>query len=438
MLSRLYTDYAMVLVLVALAGLFSALTWTKHSERGAPAGASLAEDIVRQTPTGRALIVIQPIEDDAAFADALQERLRPHNWTTVVVSGQPADARAALEKLNKAGERVDAIACTAVTANWGVFEDLAASYPRIGSPEIIVPRSHAWPTFLTVGNLLNIAHQISILAIVAIGMTLVIIAGGIDLSVGSLMAFAAVLGTWFIREYAGAEDATPLGMGVCFVVAIAACAAIGFAVGVLITFSDMPSFIATLGVMMIASGLAFVLADSQSINQVPASIDWLGRGTLFGIHIVTLLMLALYGAAHLLMTRTVLGRYIYAVGGNREAARLSGVPVARVVWFVFTVSAALAGLGGMIQASLHRSGAATYGKDYELYAIAAVVIGGTSLRGGEGKVFGTLVGAFIIGIIQNGMNMMRVIDVNSHWQKVVFGGIMLAAVLLDCLRKRSR
>src|SRR5207237_3061640 len=140
---------------------------------------------------------------------------------------------------------------------------------------------------------------------------------------------------WLIREHAGAYEASAFGIVVCCAGAVAACALVGFAVGIVITWSDMPPFIATLGVMMIARGLAFVQADSQSIYQVPAAIEWLGRNADLGLPNVTVLMLILYGAAPLLMTRTVLGRYIYAVGGNREAARLSGVPVPRVLCFVY-------------------------------------------------------------------------------------------------------
>ena len=435
MLSRFTGEYAIVLVLVVLCTFFSAATWTETSDRGAAGGKALAEDIGRQLPPGRFLVVVRDDADDAAFAEAVEHSLTARGWTAAgIARGHPVDAKQTLVKLERAGDTLDAIVCTPETGSWPVFDGLAEKHPRLGSPQVFVPQSYRWPKFLTVSNLLNIAHQISILAILAIGMTLVIIAGGIDLSVGSLMAFAAVLATVLIRDVAGAEQAGPLAMALCFLAAIAACAAIGFCVGVVVTWSDMPPFIATLAVMMMASGLAFVLADNQSIYQVPNSIDWLGRGADLGLPNVAVLMLLLYLAAHLLLTRTVLGRYIYAVGGNREAARLSGVPVPRVLWFVYIVSAALAGLGGVIQASLLRSGSPTYGQNYELYAIAAVVIGGTSLRGGEGNVFGTLLGALLIAVIQIGMNM---INVNSNWQKVVFGAVMLGAVLVDCLKRRA-
>lgn len=438
-LSRFYSDYAMVLVLLALVALFSALTWTEQADQS-PAGiANLAGDVARLAPQGRFLTVVRDVPDDVAFAEAFERSLVNLGWTSAgIVRGHPADARAKLLELEQAATGLHAIGCTSETATWGVFDDLAGKHPRLGSPQVFAPRTYAWPTFLTVSNLLSIAHQISILAILAIGMTLVIIAGGIDLSVGSLMAFAAVLATLLIREYAGAQDAGPMAMGVCCLAAILASAAMGFGVGLVVTFADMPPFIATLGVMLIARGAAYVLSGSETINQVPPAIDWLDRGFSFGLPHITLLMLALYLAAHVLMTGTVLGRYIYVVGGNREAARLSGVPVARVLWFVYVLSAALAGLGGIALASRFQSGTPTYGQDYELHAIAAVVLGGTSLRGGEGNVFGTLLGVLIIAVIQSGMNMMKLIEMDSNWQRVVFGVVLLLAVVFDSLPQRRK
>jgi ribose transport system permease protein len=162
----------------------------------------------------------------------------------------------------------------------------------------------------------------------------------------------------------------------------------------------------------------------------------LGRGAepFLGVPYAVLLMLGLYAAAHVLMSRTVVGRYVYAVGGNEEAARLAGVPVAGVLLFVYAACGALAGLGGVVMASQLRSGAPTYGLMYELYVIAAVVVGGTSLAGGQGTIPGTLVGAFIIAVIQNGMNLTQV---ESYTQKVVLGLVILGAVLLDRLKRRG-
>ena len=271
------------------------------------------------------------------------------------------------------------------------------------------------------------------IAVVAIGMTMVIIAGGIDLSVGSLIALSAVIATRLIRDLAGAEKAGVMGMVWCCLAALAVCGLVGMGSGLVVTTFGVPPFIVTLGTMLVASGFAFILAQGQSIYQVPESFIWLGRGVdLAGIPNAVLLMLFMYGLGFLVMERMALGRYIYAIGGNREAALLSGVPVKRVIVFTYAVSGALAGLGGIITASQLKSGAPTYGQMYELYVIAAVVVGGTSLLGGEGKTLGTLIGAFIIAVIQNGMNLT---GVESYTQKVVLGFLILGAVLLDRLRK---
>jgi ribose transport system permease protein len=187
--------------------------------------------------------------------------------------------------------------------------------------------------------------------------------------------------------------------------------------------------------MLVGSGFAYVLAEGASIYQVPESFIWLGRGTCFAVPVSVVLMLLLFLLAHVMMSRMALGRHIYAVGGNREAARLSGVPVILVLLFVYTLSGGLAGLGGVITASQLKSGSPTYGLMYELSVIAAVVVGGTSLAGGEGKIFGTLIGAFIIAVIWNGMNLT---GVESYAQKVVFGLVILGSVLLDTLKKSGR
>ncbi len=250
------------------------------------------------------------------------------------------------------------------------------------------------------------------------------------------IALSAVVTTLLIRNVAGGENAGASGMIACSLAGISMCAAMGLFSGVMVTFFAIPPFIVTLGIMLVASGVAYILTGGQSVYQVPAAFIWLGRGTAFlGLPNAVVLMLALYAAAHLLMTRMALGRHLYAVGGNKEAARLSGVPVSRVLLFVYTACGALAGLGGVITASQLRSGSPTYGLMYELYVIAAVVVGGASLAGGEGKVLGTLIGAFIIAVIQNGMNLT---GVESYTQKVVLGVVILGAVLLDMLKKQGR
>jgi ribose transport system permease protein len=315
-----------------------------------------------------------------------------------------------------------------------VFADLESDFPGLGVPVIIKPERYHWPNFLKSDNLLNIANQIAVIAIVAIGMTIVIITGGIDLSVGSLIALAAVLAALLIRDLAGGVNASAGGMMLACLAALSVCGLVGAFSGAMITLFGIPPFIVTLAMMLVASGLAYLLAQGQSVYQVPDSFVWLGRGAdLFGMPNAVLLMLILYLAAHILMSRMRLGRYFYAVGGNREAARLSGVPVGRVLLVAYIASAVVAGLGGVIMASQLKSGSPTYGAMYELYVIAAVVVGGASLSGGEGKMLGTLIGAFTIAVIQNGMNLT---NVESYTQKVVLGLVILAAVLLDRMRHR--
>jgi ribose transport system permease protein len=213
--------------------------------------------------------------------------------------------------------------------------------------------------------------------------------------------------------------------------AIFLCGMVGLFSGTMITRFAIPPFIVTLSMMLVDSGLAGILSKNQSIYQIPDSFVWLGRGADLRLPNAVVLMLILYALAHILMSRMKLGRYLYAVGGNAEAARLSGVPVKRVVMFAYFASALLAGLGGVIMASQLKSGSPTYGNMYELYVIAAAVVGGTSLSGGEGRMLGTLTGAFTIAVIQNGMNLT---NVEYNMQKVVLGLLILGAVLLDKLR----
>jgi len=436
-LSHLLAEYGMIFVLLLLCAFFSVVTYSEQSPTGESAARQLASDLLqRPGKGGRVLIVVRPQADDALFARALEQQLSDGGVRVAgVVSGEPKDARETLKKLAASGEKLDAIAGNQVTASWLVFADLGADFPALGNPRLVKPRSYMWPNFLKSENLLNIANQIAVIAIVAIGMTIVIITGGIDLSVGSLIALSAVLAARFIRDYAGALHATTLGMTAACVVAVLLCGLVGFFSGGMVTLCDIPPFIVTLAMMLVASGLAYLLAQGQSIYQAPDSFVWLGRGANFlGIPNAVLLMLALYAAAHVLMSRMKLGRYIYAVGGNREAARLSGVPVHGVLLFAYAASGVLAGLGGVVTASQLKSGSPTYGAMYELYVIAAVVVGGTSLSGGEGKMLGTLIGAFTIAVIQNGMNLT---NVESYTQKVVLGLVILAAVVLDTLRHRK-
>jgi ribose transport system permease protein len=313
-----------------------------------------------------------------------------------------------------------------------LFENVGALGPAAEKAQLVSPRAYYGPKFLKVRNLLNIANQIALIAIIAIGMTMVIIVGGIDLSVGSLVALSAVIAARLIRDYGGGAEASVPALFACCGAAIALCAAAGAFNGAFVTGMGIPPFIVTLATMSVASGLASMITRSETINEIPASILVLTRGTLVGVPNPVILMLALYGIGHVILSRTTFGRYLYAVGGNRKAAWLCGVPVRRVELAAYIISGSLAGLAGVLMVSQYQSGAPTYGVTYELQVIAAVVVGGTSLAGGQGRMFGTLLGALLIAVVQNGMNLM---EISSDPQKVVLGLVILAAALLDRLKQ---
>lgn len=433
---RLLSDYGMFLVLIALCVFFSAVTYTEQHPEGEAGGRQLAKRVTKEAPAGATILIAARSHDrDIRFADALREKLEQDGFNVAdVISGEPSDARRVLRALADANTKLDIIAGNQVTAGWLVFSDLKTDFPALGDPALIYPESYMWPNFLKRENLLNISNQIAVIAILAIGMTMVIITAGIDLSVGSLIALSAVVTCWLMVEFAGAQAAGAMAMLLCCLGGITVSGGVGLFSGVMVTKFRIPPFIVTLAMMLVASGIAYIIAQGQSIYQVPDSFVWLGRGAdMFGIPNAVVLMLLLYIAAHFLMSRMKMGRYLYAVGGNPEAARLSGVPVKRVLLFAYVVSGVLAGFGGVVMASQLRSGSPTYGQMYELYTIAAVVVGGTSLAGGEGKMFGTLIGAFIIAVIQNGMNLK---GVEPYTQRVVLGLVILIAVLLDRVRQR--
>jgi ribose transport system permease protein len=433
---RFFSDYGMAGVLVLLCLYYSWATFATHEPRGESAAPVLAAQIAKSIPKGgNVLIIARANDEDTRFAAAVETRLKEAGIGVVgKVLGDPRAARQALQKYDSERVLIARIATTPECAAWTIFDGLSEKYPNLGSPTLAIPQSYRWPTFLKKENLLNVANQIVVVAILAIGMTLVIIAGGIDLSVGSLIALSAVVMTSLIRDLGGIDATTGTLILAC-AAGVGACALIGLFSGLMVTVFRVPPFIGTLAVMQVASGLAFIIARGGSIYEAPDSLAWLGRGVgWFGIPHAVVLMVTLYIIAHVLMSRTALGRYIYAVGGNVEATRLSGVRVGAVVVFVYVLSGALAGLGGVVLASQLKSGSPTYGLAYELYVIAAVVVGGASLSGGEGRIFGTLIGALIIAVIQNGMNLT---GVESYTQKIVLGFVILGAVLLDMLKRRN-
>ena len=282
--------------------------------------------------------------------------------------------------------------------------------------------------FLTADNLFNVGSQVAYTAVMAVGVTLVIITAGIDLSVGSVAALSGVLGVMAMSGL-GLPDAPWASSAARW-----SGPAAGLVNGLLISVAGLNPFIATLGMLTVARGLAYVVTDAVAVFGAPDSFRLLGQGVLVGgipIPVLTILVVALAG--YVVLQRTRLGRYAYAMGSNMEAARLSGIPVRRYLTSVYVISGALAGFGGMIAASRVASGQPNFGIGLELDVIAAVVIGGASLFGGQGTILGTLIGAFLIALIRNGSVLL---DVNIYYQQMIIGVVIWLAVLWDQFRRR--
>jgi len=421
-------EYGMLAVLIVLGVLFTLLTLGKQTPEGASGGSKLAKQILAEFGEGASVfIAARDTGVDQEFGSALEGKLSAAGASVVGrVHGPPSAIR---DQLSKLGSTIDAIAVSPPLLSMPVFGPFVGE----GKPaaRLMAPAEYTGSTFLSSDNLRNIASQIAVIAILAIGMTMVIITAGIDLSVGSLIALSAVVATFLIQRLGGAEGAGTGALIVASLVGIAACALVGAFTGWMVAGFCVPPFIATLAMMQVVRGSAYKIADNQTISDVPANFQWLGNGLSFGIPNCVILMGVLYIIAHIMMSKTQLGRYIYATGGNPEAARLSGVSPKKIKLIVYIIAGALAGLGGVVLASQLQSGAGRYGESYELKVIAAVVVGGTSLFGGRGKIFGTLIGAFIIAVIENGMNLKKL---GSETQMIVLGAVILIAVLLERLR----
>ncbi|MCK4291822.1 MAG: ABC transporter permease [Planctomycetes bacterium] len=432
MTRKLLSDYGMVLVLIVLCVLFSVLTLKEQTPEDSAAVARLIEQINSEFKKSDIILAVGAVNKDSApFAEKLGEELGKKGFgNTQVVVGTPRDLRLALDDIGAKGGRLAAIATSGNVTKWPMIELIGEKYPEFSGCKVLVPESYIWPDFLKRSNLLAIVDRIVVIAVIAIGMTMVIITAGIDLSVGSLIALSAVISTLLMKKMGGLQASGWIVL-VGFLAGILSCGIVGGLGGFLVARFKVAPFITTLGVMMMARGLAFMITGGFSIYQVPKALPWLGQGRSLGIPNTVVLLVVLYAAAHIFMAHTRLGRYIYAVGGNKEAARLSGVPVKSVIVFVYVISSLAAGLGGCIQTSQLNTGAPNIGVMYELYVIAAVVVGGTSLSGGSGRILGTLIGAFIISVIQNGMNLL---GIESYTQQVVLGAVILGAVLLDKAR----
>jgi ribose transport system permease protein len=429
-MKRRIGEYGMILVLIALCVLFSLLTLNREGAMSGAGVERMVGEVSRVAgPASTVLVVGAGNKMSGEFATKVGEKLKSESFESVeTVVGTPRDLRLAWDEKKDAGNVPVAIVGGGDVLNWTVLTSILTEHPGV---KMLSPAERMQSDFLKRSNLLAIVDRIVVIAVIAIGMTLIILTGGIDLSVGSLIALSAVIATLLMKAMGGLE-ASPWAVLLGFALATAACGAIGAAGGFLVAQFKVAPFITTLGIMMMARGFAFLLTDGFSIYQVPDSLTWLGQGATAGIPNTVILLVVLYVAAHLFMSHTRYGRYIYAVGGNEEAARLSGVPVKAVLVFVYLVGGLCAGFGGCIQASQLNSGAPNLGMMFELYVIAAVVVGGTSLSGGSGKIFGTLIGAFIISVIQNGMNLL---GFDSYLQQVVLGAVILGAVLLDKSRQ---
>ncbi len=294
---------------------------------------------------------------------------------------------------------------------------------------------HWWPgisSFWEQDNQIDIMQQISINAIMAFGMTLTILIGGIDLSVGAVQA---LVGTITVTILVGSQQPNGAGLALGLAVGLGTAVVIGLFNGLCAAKTKMPPFIITLGSMLIAQGAARRFNEGQPIRVPdPATIFWhVGNGRLLGIPIPVLIMLGIFLLAALLLHRTRFGQHIYAMGGNREAARFTGIPLVRVEVLVYVICALLAGVAGVIQTSQLYTAVPASGQGFELTAIAAAVVGGTSFTGGKGTIIGTLIGAVIIGILNKGLNQA---GVHFSYQYIVKGAVILSAVYLDVRRRR--
>ncbi|MDY6085458.1 MAG: ABC transporter permease [Peptoniphilaceae bacterium] len=283
-------------------------------------------------------------------------------------------------------------------------------------------------SFLTTRNIFNVLRQISTNLYVACAMTMVIILSGIDLSVGSIIALVGCISAAMAARY-------NLPIPVAMLIGMICGAGFGAFNGLVIARTTIPPFIVTLATMNIAKGLAYVYTGGSPVRVISTDWQFLGAGYLFGVPVPVIILIFVVLLSWLILNRTKMGRHIYAVGGNPQAALYSGINTFKVKFFVFCYSGLMAALAGIVLASRMYSGQPTAGDGAEMDAIAATVVGGTSMNGGYGFIGGTVIGALIIGVLNNGLNLM---NVNSFWQYVVKGIVILLAVYVDYIRNRKK
>lgn len=293
---------------------------------------------------------------------------------------------------------------------------------------LVVIFSIANPNFLTAENLLNVARQVSLIGIAAVGMTFVMIAGGIDLSIGALLGLCAVLAAFVMVNLA-------LPIWVAVLVAVAVALASGSSIGWIVTRIGVPGLIVTLAYYTALRGISFTITQGQTISGFPEAFEYLGQGYFLGVPVPVWLMAATFIAGHLVLTRTKFGLRCYAVGGGKEAARLSGINVKRIEMSVYVISAVLTSGAALIMLSRLNSANANLGTGFELDVITAVILGGVSFAGGEGRMRGALVGVLILGVLSNGLVLL---GISPYIQSILMGGVLLLAVSLDMIIRRGR
>lgn len=300
---------------------------------------------------------------------------------------------------------------------------------------MLIAMSILSPAFLQTRNLLNVVRQISVMGLIAIGVTMVIITGGIDLSSGSVLALSAVVAASLAQQMDWSEKKFP-GLDVPVLAPILAALLVGVICGCIngsiIARFRIPPFIATLGMMTVARGFALIYSE-RPVSGLTDQYNFIGQGHILGIPVPILILATVAIIAHIMLNNTRFGRHIYALGGNEQAARISGLNISRIKIGVYTIAGMLAGLAGLVLSSRIGSGQPGLGLGYELDAIAAAVIGGTSLSGGIGTIWGTIVGALIIGVLNNGLDLL---NVSAYWQTIVKGSIIVIAVIIDERKNR--
>ena len=296
------------------------------------------------------------------------------------------------------------------------------------------------PRFLSSVNLFNVMRQVSITGLLAIGMTFVILTAGIDLSIGSLLAFAGLVAAAVAKgglqdRFTVGDDAIGYGWPLAALSAILVGLACGYLQGIAITKLKVPAFVVTLGGMSVFRGAALLFAAGGPISGFQPDFAWWGQGRIYSVPVPVIIFLVAALIAHIVLAYTRYGRRVYAVGGNPEAARLAGVNVTSVITSVYIIMGFFAGLGAFVLSARLNSAEAVAGTGYELTVIASVVIGGTSLFGGSGSIFGTVIGAILIGVLLNGLVLM---NVNSYIQQIIIGVIIVLAVAFDTFAKSRR